>query len=562
METSRLILIVEDSQTQALILRAVLENQGWEVSWAATAEAAMIELNKKTPDLIIVDYYLPGINGDQLCRQIRLNMGARNIPILMLTAEDKEASEARSLESGADDYLLKSSDEDILLLRIRALLRKSSLGAALWAPGDNAFSQATILVVDHSPTSLDLVAGELAKEGYQVEKAASGKEGLERFSEKQFDCVLIELAMPEIDGIEVCRRINEARPRLANPVVVLMLAAREDKENLTRALDAGADDFAGKSSDMTVLKGRIRALLRRKFFQQENQKIIEELKLKELETVHAKAAKEAAEAATQAKSEFLANMSHELRSPLNAILGFAQLMESASPLPTASQKKNIGQILQAGWHLMKLINQVLDLAAVESGKMSVSVEPMSLAAVLSECQAMMGPQAQQRGISMTFPELDISCYVLADRTRVKQVLINLLSNAIKYNRKQGTVEVRCSATSPERIRISVKDAGAGLSPEMLTQLFKPFNRLGQESGAEEGTGIGLVMSKRLVELMGGVLGVESTAGVGSVFWFELSSAAAPQLAGDRAGLAAAAQGQIGQGAPLRVVLYVEDTRPT
>ena len=154
---------------------------------------------------------------------------------------------------------------------------------------------------------------------------------------------------------------------------------------------------------------------------------------------------------------------------------------------------------------------------------------MSLAEVMLECQAMIEPQAQKRGIRMTFPQFDIPCFVNADRTRVKQVLINLLSNAIKYNQAQGTVVVDCTASAPERIRISVKDTGAGLPPEKLAQLFQPFNRLGQEASAEEGTGIGLVVSKRLVELMGGVIGVESTVGAGSVFWFELISAAAPQL---------------------------------
>ncbi len=246
--------------------------------------------------------------------------------------------------------------------------------------------------------------------------------------------------------------------------------------------------------------------------------------------VELESAKSVAEKANLAKSDFLSSMSHELRSPLNAILGFAQLMESDSPPPTPSQKESIAQILQAGWHLLKLINEILDLAKIESGKVSLSPEPVSLAEVMRECQAMMEPQAQQRGIRMTFPQFDIPCFVHADRTRVKQVLINLLSNAIKYNREQGTVEVKCTASTPERIRISIRDTGAGLSPEKLAQLFQPFNRLGQEAGGEEGTGIGLVVTKRLVELMGGVIGVESTVGVGSVFWFELISAAAPQLA--------------------------------
>jgi len=195
---------------------------------------------------------------------------------------------------------------------------------------------------------------------------------------------------------------------------------------------------------------------------------------------------------------------------------------------------------------------------VESGKMSLSPEPVSLAEVISECQAMMDPQAQQRGISMTFPRLDTPYYVNADRTRVKQVLINLLSNAIKYNRERGTVEVTCTAHSPERIRISVKDTGEGLPPEKLTQLFQPFNRLGQESSAEEGTGIGLVMSKRVVELLGGVIGVDSTVGVGSVFWFELRSTPAPHLAIAGAESTIAAHAQVPTDPRLRTLLYIED----
>ncbi|MES2088912.1 MAG: PAS domain S-box protein [Pseudomonadota bacterium] len=238
-------------------------------------------------------------------------------------------------------------------------------------------------------------------------------------------------------------------------------------------------------------------------------------------------AKSAAEKANLAKSEFLSSMSHELRSPLNAILGFAQLMETGSPLPTPSQKASIDQILQAGWYLLELINEILDLALIESGKLSLSLEPMSLTEVLSDCQAMIEPQAQKSGIRLVFPTLNGTFPVNADRTRVKQVLINLLSNAIKYNRTNGTVDVTCNITSEARIRIGFRDTGEGLPPEKLAQLFQPFNRLGQEDGAEEGTGIGLVVSKRLVELMGGAIGAESTVGVGSVFWIELESA--PQL---------------------------------
>ena len=271
-----------------------------------------------------------------------------------------------------------------------------------------------------------------------------------------------------------------------------------------------------------------------------------------------KSAKYTAEKANLAKSDFLSSMSHELRSPLNAILGFAQLMDSASPLPTVAQKESIDQILQAGWHLLKLINEILDLAVIESGKASLSPESVSLAEVISECQAMMEPQAQQRGITMTFPAFDKPVFVRADRTRLKQIVINLLSNAIKYNKDQGTVTVSYAASLPEHIRISVADTGAGLPPEKLAQLFQPFNRLGQEAGGMPGTGIGLVVTKRLAELMNGALGVESTVGEGSVFWCELFSSAAPHPIGECADAATYDGSPALTGAAVRTVLYVED----
>jgi PAS domain S-box-containing protein len=269
-------------------------------------------------------------------------------------------------------------------------------------------------------------------------------------------------------------------------------------------------------------------------------------------------AKAAAEKANLAKSDFLSSMSHELRSPLNAILGFAQLINSDTPPPTPTQTASIDQILHAGWYLLELINEILDLAQIESGKLALSREPTSLAEVMLECRAMMEPQGQQRGIQMTFPQSGMPFYVDADRTRLKQVLINLLSNAIKYNQANGTVVVDYTASTPGRLRVSVRDSGAGLSPEMLTQLFQPFNRLGRESSREEGTGIGLVMSKRLVELMGGTIGVASTIGSGSVFWFELNSADAPQLAIEPAMPAAMALAPAQNGVPVRTLLYVED----
>jgi len=269
-------------------------------------------------------------------------------------------------------------------------------------------------------------------------------------------------------------------------------------------------------------------------------------------------ARSVADKANLAKSEFLSSMSHELRTPLSAILGFAQLMDSASPPPTVSQKRSIEQILKSGWYLLDLINEILDLALVESGKLSLSLEPVSLTGVMHECRAMMEPHAQKRGISVVFPRFETPYFVNADRTRMKQVLINLLSNAVKYNTVGGTVVVDYNASTPGRIRVSVKDSGAGLSPEKLAQLFEPFNRLGQGTNGEEGTGIGLVVSKRLVELMGGVIGAESAVGEGSVFWIEFDLTSEPQFAAGSAKLAPVAKTPVQAGARVRTLLYVED----
>ncbi len=269
-------------------------------------------------------------------------------------------------------------------------------------------------------------------------------------------------------------------------------------------------------------------------------------------------AKEAADKANEAKSAFLSSMSHELRTPLNAILGFGQLLESDDLPSTPTQKKEfVEHILKAGRHLLTLINEILDLAHIESGKVTLSLEPVSVAEMLAECKAMIEPVGNQRGIRLVFPD-DDGLHVLADRIRLKQVLLNLLSNAIKYNRPSGTVVVDCAHASSDVVRISVRDTGSGLRPDQLDALFEPFNRLGQQSGVEEGTGIGLVVTRKLVELMGGAVGVNSAVGIGSVFWFELKYVApAASIVDAETDHTRSARG-VDTSGRVSVLLYVED----
>ncbi len=268
-------------------------------------------------------------------------------------------------------------------------------------------------------------------------------------------------------------------------------------------------------------------------------------------------ARRVADKANLAKSDFLSSMSHELRSPLNAILGFAQLMESETPPPPKLQQERIAHILRGGWHLLNLINEILDLTKIEARQISLSIEPVALAATLSDCHSMFEQQAHKRGITLVFPPADLPYVVMADQTRLKQVLINLLTNAIKYNAFQGTIEVSCTPCAGSRIRVSIRDTGLGLSAEQLPQLFQAFNRLGQEGSAIEGTGIGLVVAKQLVELMDGTIGAESEVGRGSVFWFELPAGAAPALAIE-SDVARPALPVARGPTPARTVLYVED----
>lgn len=273
--------------------------------------------------------------------------------------------------------------------------------------------------------------------------------------------------------------------------------------------------------------------------------------------VELEGARKIADKANLAKSEFLSIMSHELRTPLNAILGFAQLIESGSSPLSTSQNQNINQIISAGWHLLDLVNEILDLAAIESGNVTLSMAPVSVVEVMLECRSMIEPQAQKHGITMTFPVFETACFVKADQTRLKQVLINLLSNAIKYNRPGGSIIVECGKRTPDFLRISVQDSGAGLTTDQLAQLFQPFNRLGKEFSGQEGTGIGLVVARRLVEQMGGVIGVESIVESGSVFWIELSLTEAP-LSAVRAAEPAALTRQVPDEMAPHILLYVED----
>jgi len=274
------------------------------------------------------------------------------------------------------------------------------------------------------------------------------------------------------------------------------------------------------------------------------------------------AAKELAEKASRAKSDFLSRMSHELRTPMNAILGFAQILELNPKEPlTRTQAEYVAQICRSGWQLLTMINEVLDLARIDNGQLQLRTEPVPLAKTVGECAALVGPLAETYGVSLTVCSDVLGRFaVTADADRLKHAVLNLLSNAVKYNRPAGRVTVTASLTDRQRVRLSVADTGRGLSPDQLARVFEPFERAGAERTTVEGAGIGLTIAKRLVEAMGGTIGVDSEAGVGSTFWIELDPAVGTEnTEKDQGGPSFLTEDAPRSSAKTKRVLYVEDS---
>jgi DNA-binding response OmpR family regulator len=522
------ILIVEDSETQALQLRYLLEEEGWEVVRTATAELALEELNRYLPALIIADYHLPGMRGDELCRQVRMNVVTRGIPILILTAEEESSVEPAGLDSGADDYVSKSVSPDLLLLRVRALLRNSAAGlSSVLSPQETYFRRARILAIDDSPTYLESLAEAFGGEGYEVTKAADGKEGLERIAHEPFDCVMVDLVMPEMDGIEVCRRINEMGLTLDQPVVVIMLTSSETKEDMTRGLEAGADDFVGKSSDTAVLKARVRALLRRKFFQDENRRIREQLLRTEIEATGARAARELSETRAVLVEElerknkelesFSYSVSHDLRAPLRSIDGFSKLLlEEYADKLDANGKRYLDRVCGAAQRIGELVDDLLELSKV--GRAELQRRPVDLSDLARKIATELQSANPGRQVQVLIPD---GIVANADYRLLQVALENLLGNAWKFTTNVAEAVIEFGGSPRDGVlTYFVRDNGAGFDMAHASRLFTPFQRLHSEAKFP-GTGIGLATVHRIVDRHGGRVWAESAVEQGATFLWTL-----------------------------------------
>ncbi|GEP10154.1 response regulator [Methylobacterium gnaphalii] len=550
------LLLVEDSETQALELRLLLETNGFTVERCATAEAALDRLNDGLPDLVVADYHLPGMNGDEFTRQMRLSLRTRALPVLMLTgAQD---GERQGLESGADAYIAKSADRDLLVLRIRALLRERKESAHAAAAGGSAFRRGRILVVDGSATYRTFFAGLLSQDGHAIETAASREEALAALDAPgaAFDCITIDLMGHAYDGQALCREIAERRATTMGSAghqsfhLVCVAGSAPEKSLLVAAFSAGADDVVVKT-DSEVLAMRVRGLVRRRLLEEDNLRISGAFGARERALERARAEAEAAEARAaladaleqanrdladanrrltdaQAKlvqaakmaslGELVAGIAHEINNPLAFILAHQGTVERLlgevpEPEDDAGQRalsKARDRVSSMRIGLTRIQDLVLNLrkfSRLDEGERALVDVPEAIETVLALLQHKLGDRIT---VTRNFAgRQQMHC----TPALLNQVVMNILGNAADAISGEGTIVVETVA-EPDTDLIRISDSGPGIPEELRERIFEPFFTT---KPVGSGTGLGLAIAYSVVQAHSGSLSVEVAKGGGACF---------------------------------------------
>jgi two-component system NtrC family sensor kinase len=515
------VLVIDDSTTFREALRRALEEAGYSVLTAASGEEGLRVLAANRPTAVVVDGVMPGIDGGTVIRTIRLDAALRGLPCLLLTASEDHGAELRALDAGADAFVRKDEDLEIILARLAAVLRSS---AATTDEGKSLLGPKRILTVDDSSTYLNALAPILRAEGYDVVMAKSGEEAIEMLAVQAVDCILLDLVMPGLTGQETCQRVKTSQ--IARDIPLIMLTSREDPAAMIEGLSTGADDFISKSSDFEVLKARVRAQLRRKQFEDEHRKVREELLQSELEASEERAARRLVEAKASLVEEverknkeleaFSYSVSHDLRAPLRSIDGFSQaLLEDYADRLDEKGLNYLHRVCAAAKRMDELIDDLLQLSRVSRAELTRGrVDLSAIARTVADDLARKDPDRKIAWL------IEDDLFVDADIRLMRVLFDNLLGNAWKFTAKTAEAHIEVGRQRHERDVYFVHDNGAGFDMAHAAKLFSPFQRLHSQSEFE-GTGIGLATVYRVIDRHGGRVWAEGAVGEGATLFFSI-----------------------------------------
>jgi two-component system, NtrC family, sensor kinase len=526
-EQAKPVLLIDDSRTFREALRAALESAGLAVLLAETGEDGLRSAVSARPAAIVVDGVLPGIDGQTVIRRIRADAALRSTPCILLTASEEQSGELRALEAGADAYVRKEENMEIILARVTAVLRSSG-SSSMVSSTSSLLGPKRILTVDDSITYLEGISTHLHEEGYEVIPAHSGEEALELLAVQPVDCILLDLAMPGLSGNETCRRIKGSPSWRDIPLI--LHTATEEQEAMIEGINAGADDYIPKSSDLEVLRARVRAQLRRKQFEDENRSIREQLLQKELEIATANSARELAEARSAFVDDlerknreleaFSYSVSHDLRAPLRSIAGFSEMLieDYAEQLDQKGQDY-LRRVYKSVRRMDALIDDLLMLSRVSRAELRRS--PVDLSRLAGAIMDDLRAKDPARQVQFSVAE---NLVIEADNRLMNVVFENLLGNAWKFSAKTAAARIEIGIESKETgDAFFVRDNGAGFDMNHAQNLFRPFQRLHDESDFA-GTGIGLATVHRIIDRHGGRLWAEAEVNRGATFYFTIPAA--------------------------------------
>lgn len=489
------ILLVDDEKSVASYYAAVLEERGIRTHVLTDPMQCLEAIAAFKPDMVLMDIYMPGCTGIELAAVIRQDDKFAQMPITFLSSEEQLDKKLAAMHLGGDDFLTKPVKPDHLVEACLARVKRSRQNTWLNRRLQHALreseyrqlalNQHSIVSATDADGTITLVNRKFCDISKYTETELVGNYhnliNSGYHTPGFFQDMWNTLVKGSVWHGVVCNRNKNGERYWVDTTIVPFL----NQDNLPY-------QYVSVSTDITELVESRNAILK---------------------------AKDEAERASSAKTVFLSNMSHELRTPLNAILGFGQLLESSDI--SEKYKDEVREIVKAGNHQLHLINEILDLARIEAGRIELHMEPVQLASVVKGCQSLMAPLVEKRELELRVaPECAADIWVEADQRRLMQVVLNLMSNAIKYNKQGGKIQVECTEGGSGRVRLSVIDTGIGINSEDQLDLFQPFSRLSNADDGIEGTGIGLSITRRLVEQMGGEIGFQSEPGLGSTFWVE------------------------------------------